>query len=276
MIAGTFVGALSDKYGRRNMSIAFAVSYFIAALTKLSPDFNTLMVGRFLSGIATSLLFSAFEAWMVSEHHNRGFAASLLEETFAMATLGNGVVAVSAGLVAGQAADMWGYVAPFIVTLLPLAAVGVIVFFTWAENYGDAKLDLVGTFSGAWQTIRADSRIFYLGAAQSAFEGAMYTFVFMWTPALAEDGDMDTLPFGTIFAVFMVCSMIGSSVFSLLIKNAKVETIPHSVFAPAALAMFCTAFFIESKARRFLPRAARAGADIVCCADARVLLLPRV
>ncbi len=220
------------------------------ALTKLSPDFNTLMLGRFLSGIATSLLFSTFEAWMVSEHHNRGFAASLLEETFAMATLGNGVVAVSAGLVAGQAADTWGYVAPFVVTLLPLSAVAVLVYSTWSENYGDEKLDLVGTFASAWATVRADPRIMYLGAAQSAFEGAMYTFVFMWTPALAaEDGSMDALPFGTIFAVFMICSMIGSSLFSMLIQNAKVETLPHSIFAPAAIAMFCAAFFIESKVR---------------------------
>ncbi len=205
------------------------------------------MLGRFLSGISTSLLFSTFEAWMVSEHHNRGFAGSLLEETFAMATLGNGVVAVSAGLVAGQAADIWGYVAPFMVTLIPLAAVALVVFSTWSENYGDEKIDLAGTFSNAWATVRADRRILYLGAAQSAFEGAMYTFVFMWTPALAVDGDMDSLPFGTIFAVFMVCSMIGSSIFSLLMKNAKVEALPHYIFIPAAAAMFCTAFFVSSK-----------------------------
>ena len=31
-------------------------------------------MGRLLSGIATSLLFSVFEAWMVSEHHKRGFS----------------------------------------------------------------------------------------------------------------------------------------------------------------------------------------------------------
>ena len=30
MVVGTFVGAMSDKYGRRFMSIAFAVFYFVA------------------------------------------------------------------------------------------------------------------------------------------------------------------------------------------------------------------------------------------------------
>jgi hypothetical protein len=45
-----------------------------------------------------------------------------------------------------------------------------------------------------------------LGLMQSLFEGAMYTFVFMWTPALAAASppSMGTLPFGLIFACFMV------------------------------------------------------------------------
>ena len=28
-----------------------------------------------------------------------------------------------------------------------------------------------------------------LGAMQSLFEGSMYTFVFLWTPALSPDGE---------------------------------------------------------------------------------------
>ena len=40
------------------------------------------MFGRFLSGVATSLLFSSFESWMVSEHRGRGFDENLLSDTF--------------------------------------------------------------------------------------------------------------------------------------------------------------------------------------------------
>jgi hypothetical protein len=32
------------------------------------------MVGRVLGGIATSLLYSAFESWLVAEHFKRGFS----------------------------------------------------------------------------------------------------------------------------------------------------------------------------------------------------------
>jgi hypothetical protein len=33
-----------------------------------------LMVGRVLGGIATSLLYSAFESWLVAEHFKHGFS----------------------------------------------------------------------------------------------------------------------------------------------------------------------------------------------------------
>ena len=39
------------------------------------------------------------------------------------ATLGNGIGAVLAGLVAGYVADLYGYVAPFIVCLIPLVRI---------------------------------------------------------------------------------------------------------------------------------------------------------
>ena len=48
----------------------------------------------------------------------------------------------------------------------------------------------------------ADQKIALLGAMQSLFEGSMYTFVFLWTPALSPEGEH--LPHGMIFACFMV------------------------------------------------------------------------
>ena len=48
----------------------------------------------------------------------------------------------------------------------------------------------------------ADQKIALLGAMQSLFEGSMYTFVFLWTPALSPHGEH--LPHGMIFACFMV------------------------------------------------------------------------
>lgn len=184
LVVGTFVGGLADKLGRKIMCIMYAICYIAACFTKLVPEYWTLMLGRFLSGVSTSLLFSVFESWMVCEHNKQGFDGSLIGDTFTYATFGNGLVAVVAGLVANNAADNYGFVAPFIVAIVPLIAVAALVFGTWSENYGNQQLNFMSSLNAGFNLVRRDSRIAALGLAQSCYEGAMYTFVFMWTPAL--------------------------------------------------------------------------------------------
>lgn len=65
MLFGTVAASLADKWGRKLMSIAYAVTYILACLTKLCSSFWLLMLGRLFSGVATSLLFAVFESWMV-------------------------------------------------------------------------------------------------------------------------------------------------------------------------------------------------------------------
>ena len=58
------------------------------------------MLGRVMGGISTSLLFSAFESWMVSQHRKHQFPEQLLADTFSIASWGNGIVAIIAGILA--------------------------------------------------------------------------------------------------------------------------------------------------------------------------------
>lgn len=41
-------------------------------------NFQILMIGRLLGGVATSLLFSVFEAWLIGAHANAGVMVRLL------------------------------------------------------------------------------------------------------------------------------------------------------------------------------------------------------
>jgi hypothetical protein len=76
----------------------------------------------------------------------------------------------------------------------------------------------------AVRTITDKPSVAKLAAVCSLFEGAMFAFVFEWTPALehstknaAEDGsDPDPIPFGVVFAAFMVACAGGSEAFALL------------------------------------------------------------
>lgn len=68
MIFGTFVGGLADRFGRKFNCIVFGVLYGLSCMTKHFNNYGILMIGRLLGGVATSILYSAFETWMVHEH----------------------------------------------------------------------------------------------------------------------------------------------------------------------------------------------------------------
>ncbi|KAL8167461.1 hypothetical protein V2J09_008960 [Rumex salicifolius] len=236
MLFGTIVGSLADKQGRKRASVTYCITYILSCFTKHFPDYKVLMLGRVLGGIATSLLFSAFESWLVAEHNKRGFEQQWLSLTFSKAIfLGNGLVAILAGLFGNVLVDSFalGAVAPFDAAACFLAIGMAIMLSTWTENYGDPSenKDLLTQFKGAAVAIASDEKIALLGAIQSLFEGSMYTFVFLWTPALSPNDE--EIPHGFIFATFMLASMLGSSIASRLLARSspKVECYMQVVFS---------------------------------------------
>ena len=56
------------------------------------------------------------------------------------AQVGNGIIAIVAGVVAEYAASEYGYQAPFVVAIIPLSILAVTVSSTWSENYGDQTI----------------------------------------------------------------------------------------------------------------------------------------
>ncbi len=259
-LTGPFVGAAADVFGRRRLCVGYFVIYIMSALTKPINSYAVLMVGRILGGAGTSLLYTVFESWMVSEHARRGYPKALLDDTFAKSTLYNGLSAVLAGLIAQAGAAAMGFVGPFMVALLPLA-LGCFFALTWwrddsseraasageksalsgsgggdngagdgdSSTGGDGNDTIMSTIGDGLAAMNKDARIPLLGMAQSLFEGAMYTFVFLWTPALCEGlskAQIEAIPYGLIFATFMVMIMVGSSLFSFLMGLSGLESIP--------------------------------------------------
>ncbi|KAA3459962.1 molybdate-anion transporter-like [Gossypium australe] len=235
MLFGTIVGSLADKQGRRRACVTYCITYILSCITKHSPQYKILMIGRVLGGIATSLLFSAFESWLVAEHNKRGFEQQWLSLTFSKAIfLGNGLVAILSGLFGNLLVDSLslGPVAPFDAAACFLAIGMAIILSSWTENFGDPSenKDLLTQFRGAAVAIASDEKIALLGAIQSLFEGSMYTFVFLWTPALSPNDE--EIPHGFIFATFMLASMLGSSLASRLMARSspRVESYMQIVF----------------------------------------------
>lgn len=270
MVFGSFIGGMADWGGRRTFVVLYAILYALSCMTKHFKNFHILMLGRLLGGIATSLLFSVFEAWLIRSHADRGLSR-YLGKSFSFAAYGNSIVAILAGLIANNAASAFkmepivgesmylgGYLNPFDLSMIALVACGACAVSMWEENYGQEEAAIgdsesseskgqaqVKWYDGMHQAFLMalrNNEIMFCGIISSLFEGSMYIFVFMWTPALTG-GDHDVkLPFGLIFSTFMVCCMIGSSMFGIFMeKGWKVENLAVVIFGVASLAMFVVA-----------------------------------
>lgn len=62
----------AHRRGRKKAALTYVASYVFGCFTKHFNNFNVLFVGRIFCGVATSLLFSAFESWLVAEHFKVG------------------------------------------------------------------------------------------------------------------------------------------------------------------------------------------------------------
>ena len=69
--------------------------------------------------------------------------------------------------------------------------------------------------------VSPDRKVALLGVMQALFEASMYTFVFLWTPALSPAGEK--IPHGMVFSCFMTACMAGSALTGLLMRRMHVE-----------------------------------------------------
>jgi MFS transporter, MFS domain-containing protein family, molybdate-anion transporter len=114
------------------------------------------------------------------------------------------------GIIAAIANEQGGPTAPLKLSFALLVLGAIIIQVTWKENYGDQNSQLSSGVKDGFKVVLTNKNVALIGFMQSLFEGAMYTFVFMWTPALKN-----TTPFkpllGWIFSAFMVCFLLDIS-----------------------------------------------------------------
>eukprot|EP00448_Togula_jolla_P004447 CAMPEP_0170614394 /NCGR_PEP_ID=MMETSP0224-20130122/24778_1 /TAXON_ID=285029 /ORGANISM="Togula jolla, Strain CCCM 725" /LENGTH=470 /DNA_ID=CAMNT_0010940051 /DNA_START=73 /DNA_END=1485 /DNA_ORIENTATION=- len=253
LVFGCFVGALMDRFGRKSCCLAYCVLYILSCMTKHFQNYPLLMFGRVTGGIATSLLFSCFECWMVSEHTQRhGFPSHLLGYMFGMMFTTMYCVAIASGVLGQLAADQFaltpvsegsmlhfgGYCTPFDLSIVCLLMGIVLILWLWEENYGsDGGLDAGGVGERVVSACRLffrDKRMMLLCIIVASFEGSMYAFVFNWTPALTSE--LVPPPHGLIFSLFMMACMCGASVSTLLGGMMRPDARLLLVFAVATAA----------------------------------------
>jgi MFS transporter, MFS domain-containing protein family, molybdate-anion transporter len=230
----------------------FCITYTLTCACITLPFLPVLMVGRLLGGVSTSILYSAFESWVVSSSNNLSLPQSDLSAILGRATLLNGFVATGAGVFSNS---LVGFTHSFASPFIASGALLILGFFVisglWTENYGaqetsssDAssifqlrrlsqaihivrkgKCGILHTPNGLTHTIVIDPQLLVIGLTQTCFEGSMYLFVFLWVPSLQEASKTgDSLPLGYIFSCFMVSMMLGSLLYTSVVSSQTSRT----------------------------------------------------
>lgn len=243
-VSAYVTGTLADKHGRKAASLFFCVAYALSCILTMIPSLPLLFLGRILGGISTSLLFSVFESWMVTDFHNRKLATKGgdLSRTFGVMSTLNSVVAIVSGIFSEWIVTLSGTrKAPFASATLLLCVAFWLISTRWTENYGgsaaakdtaDGKKTVFEQKPKLWDMLK-DPRIVSLGLASTMFEGSMYLFVFFWGPALnsarkyevsaAKSSATGGLPYGIIFASFMAAVLAASLLFNAIMGRKLVK-----------------------------------------------------
>ncbi|RYP44523.1 hypothetical protein DL768_009018 [Monosporascus sp. mg162] len=231
-ISASFVGSLADKFGRKRACLLYCALYFVCCLTMLSSSLLILFFGRVCGGVCTAMLFSVFEAWMISEYHEKclPLAGLRLGSVFGNLTTISYLVAIVSTLVGDLLIRHSGtQTAPFLAASVCCVGAAYLITRFWNENFGAQPTE------GTWiEDVKRDilamirrPRIFALGVTSCFLEGTVYLFLFYWSEALKStrmrtgpaSGEPPvrarTLQFHGAFKVVMAVTVIVSCCLSL-------------------------------------------------------------
>ena len=120
------------------------VLFALSSLSVHSSFFSVLVMGRVMAGIASSLLQTVFDSWMLAEHYNFAYPDEWLAQTYQQVASGTTIVVVGAGLVSEAAAALGGISGLFDVSLVLALSGLALVMLTWTRENFAAPVTIAG------------------------------------------------------------------------------------------------------------------------------------
>ncbi|KAI0891836.1 DUF791-domain-containing protein [Annulohypoxylon nitens] len=223
-VSAYFIGALADKHGRKAVCMVFCLLYAMSCFFTILPTLPLLFLGRILGGISTSILFSVFDSWMVTNFRERKLVEDGcdLSRTYATTSIVSSVSAILSGIVGEWLVRVTGSKkAPFLMSAALLWCALQLIWAHWVENYGTKESGSSDKSKkpDVWSTLKRPS-ILVLGFASTMFEGSMYLFVVFWAPTIKSvQKSAGELPYGYIFSSFMASSMAAALIFNIVMQK---------------------------------------------------------
>ncbi|KAK5625894.1 hypothetical protein RRF57_001610 [Xylaria bambusicola] len=243
-ISTYFVGALSDKHGRKLYCMVYCVLYALSCFLTVVPVTPLLFLGRIFGGISSSILFSVFDSWMVTNFHKMDLAdkACRLSRTYATTAIINSLVAILTGVLGESLVWVTGTKkSPFLVSVALLWFCFQTIWSHWGENFGgssSSESTPAATRRSLWSIIRTPS-ILALAFASTVFDGSINLFVLYWGLAISSLHTLATeVPYSIIYSSFMVVSLGAALAFNILI-NKRIMTYAQVLVAALSVASLC-------------------------------------
>jgi hypothetical protein len=140
LAACLLLAAAACRYGRKSNCLLYCLVYSLSCLTKNSPNYHHLMVGRVLGGLATSILFASFESWCITAYRAQRLDSSGLDEVFTNIAFANALTAIISSLFGDFLVTATGnLIAPFNFVPVVLSCCALLIATTWTENYGSSS-----------------------------------------------------------------------------------------------------------------------------------------
>lgn len=137
-LSAAFVGQLADKFGRKKACLVYCATYTTCCLSMLSDNLYVLLLGKVLGGLSTTLLYSSFDAWMITEYHHRKLEAKglSLATLYGWLTSLNSVVAITTGILGELLVSSTGTkVSPFLLASLVFLLAAGWISTTWVSAH---------------------------------------------------------------------------------------------------------------------------------------------
>ncbi|KAI5917103.1 hypothetical protein F4810DRAFT_716782 [Camillea tinctor] len=136
-LSGYFVGALSDRHGRRLLCLIYCLLYALSCIFTIIPSVPLLFLGRVLGGISTSILFSVFDSWMVTNFRERKLVkfGCDLSRTYATTSTVNSLAAILGGVASEVSVRVTGTKkAPFMLSAVLLWSALQVMWSHWVSK----------------------------------------------------------------------------------------------------------------------------------------------
>ncbi|ETS78852.1 hypothetical protein PFICI_08705 [Pestalotiopsis fici W106-1] len=146
-LSATFIGSLADRYGRKKACLGYCVFSVLSCVTVLVHDLRVLFAGRLFGGVGTTLLYSVFEPWFLSELdrlcNNSIERENISTNMFSLLSILNGLIAIGSGVFSQCLVAKTGSTkSPFIASAVLLMFSALLIQCRWTENYGHHTLNM--------------------------------------------------------------------------------------------------------------------------------------